>query len=130
MTINVQTAEALLNKHGDALKEMSDREMETLAAIAAIFDKKKINGSEADKILGVLSVASASVPRNTNSSPTNVSARIQLIKDNKQKGLLALIMRTMQELDMRHSEVVEVIRLMEDILGLDSDKLKELKDIL
>ena len=130
MTINVQTAEAILSKHGDALKEMSDREMATLAAIAAIFDKKKINGSEADKILGVLSVASASVPRNTNSSPTNVSARVHLLKDKKQKVLMVLIMRTMQELDMRHSEVVEVIRLMEDILGLDKDKLKELKAIL
>ena len=43
---------------------------------------------------------------------------------------MVLIMKTMQELDMRHSEVVEVIRLMEDILGLDTDKLKELKDIL
>lgn len=130
MTINVQTAEAILNKHGDALKEMSDREMETLAAIAAIFDKKKINGSEADKILGVLTIAASSVPRNTNSSPTNVSARVHLLKDKKQKVLMVLIMSTMQELDMRHSEVVEVIRLMEDILGLDSDKLKELKDIL
>ena len=130
MTMNVQTAEAILNKHGDTLKEMSDREVETLAAIATIFDRKKINGSEADKILGVLSVASASVPRNTNSSPTNVSARVHLLKDKKQQVLLALIMRTMQELDMRHSEVVEVIRLMEDILGLDKDKLEELKDIL
>ena len=128
--MNVQTAEAILADHGVALKDLNEREIRILAAVASIFDKEKVNGSEATNIIGVLSVAASGVPRNTNSSPTNVSVRVHLLKDKKQKVLMVLIMKTMQELDMRHSEVVEVIRLMEDILGLDTDKLKELKDIL
>ena len=41
MTMNVQTAEAILADHGVALKDLNEREIRILVAVASIFDKRR-----------------------------------------------------------------------------------------